>query len=82
MEIKVSIDLNNDSDINVDVQLTKNKNLQKNIRNHKGKSLLIFPDDYVVLDLETTGLDSKIDSIIEIAMLRISHGEEIGHFHT
>ncbi|WP_294731131.1 type I-E CRISPR-associated endoribonuclease Cas2e [uncultured Faecalibaculum sp.] len=30
-----------------------------------------IPDDYVVIDLETTGLDPETDQIIEIAMVRV-----------
>lgn len=35
-----------------------------------------FPDDYVVLDIETTGLDEKSCEIIEIAALRVSDNQE------
>ncbi len=31
------------------------------IRKNKGQSLLAFPDNYTVFDIETTGLDSKYD---------------------
>ena len=34
------------------------------------KSVIEFPKDYVVLDLETTGLSAKFDAIIEIAVIR------------
>lgn len=43
------------------------------IRN-KGKSLLDFPDEYCVIDIETTGLDPQFDSIIEVSALKISYG--------
>ena len=46
----------------------------------KGRSLLQFPEDYVVVDLETTGLDPKNNHIIEAAALRIRHGQEAGTF--
>ena len=32
----------------------------------KGKSLIDFPRDYTVIDIETTGYDYKYDSIIEV----------------
>lgn len=35
-------------------------------REYKGKSLLEIHDNYVVVDLETTGLDPNYNSIIEI----------------
>ena len=42
----------------------------------KGQSLLLFPDNYVVIDLETTGLDPKNNCIIEAAALRIRQGKK------
>ena len=38
----------------------------------KGESLIECPRDYVVLDLETTGLVPGVDDIIEIAMVRVT----------
>ena len=32
--------------------------------------LFTLPDSYVVVDLETTGLDAKWDSIIEMAAIK------------
>lgn len=43
-------------------------------REFKGSSLLDLVDDYVVIDLETTGLSPRHDHIIEIAALRIRNG--------
>lgn len=49
-------------------------------RENKGKSTVAFPDDYVVFDLETTGLDPSFDEIIEIAALKVRNGEIVDSF--
>lgn len=48
-------------------------NLQGNIivRKEKGNSLLKIEKDYTIIDIETTGLDTEFDSIIEIGALKI-----------
>jgi len=51
-------------------------------REHKGKSLLSLPQDYVVIDLETTGLDPRFDEIIEIAGIKYSAGVEVARFES
>ena len=43
----------------------------KNKRVNKGKSILEFPSDFTVIDLETSGLEPRYDKIIEVAALRI-----------
>lgn len=41
------------------------------MREFKGRSILEFPSSYVVIDVETTGLDPVRDSLIEVAALKI-----------
>lgn len=57
-------------------------NLPQNVREYKGKSLLLFPDNYCVIDIETTGLSSSYDHIIEISALKISSDKIIDTFST
>lgn len=47
-----------------------------------GKSLVAFPETYVVLDLETTGLDPEQDQIIEIGALEVVRGKRGRTFST
>lgn len=48
----------------------------------KGKSQIAFPENFTVIDLETTGFDPSFDNIIEIAALRIRGGEIVDSFST
>ena len=48
----------------------------------KGKSLLELPDNYTVVDLETTGLDPVGCEIIEIGAIRCVGGEELDRFES
>lgn len=43
-------------------------------------SIIALPNDYVVVDLETTGLDYQWDDIIEIAAVRFKDGEECDRY--
>lgn len=54
----------------------------KKSRPQKGTSLLTFPTDYAVVDIETTGLDTRWDEIIELSALRVRGGEVCGRYST
>ena len=61
--------------------LSSYSNNAKNKRD-KGKSLLFFPHDYVVIDLETTGLSPVYDEIIELSALKVINGNIEDKFST
>lgn len=48
----------------------------------KGKSRIAFPEDYCVVDIETTGLSPEECEIIEIAAVRYRNGEKSDVFTT
>lgn len=50
------------------------KKSKSTCRKHKGKSLLSLVDDFTVIDLETTGLDTYFDEIIEVSAIRVRNG--------
>lgn len=43
----------------------------------KGKSLFAFPDEYVLIDVETTGVDPRRDSMIEFAGIKVENNEVV-----
>lgn len=50
------------------------------MREHKGKSLIALPSDYVVIDTETTGLDYDYCDVIEVSAVRFANGQQVDKF--
>ena len=53
-----------------------------NVKRFKGKSRIAFPEDYCVVDIETTGLSPEECEIIEIAAVRYRKGKKAAVFST
>lgn len=61
---------------------TDSFSLPSTLRIGKGTSLITFPLDYCMIDLETTGFSSQWNDIIEIGAIRYSNGIEIERFQS
>ena len=57
-----------------------NKSIELTNRNNKGKNLITFPKEYAVIDIETTGISPKYDSIIELSALKIKDNSIVDTF--
>ncbi|HBA96626.1 MAG TPA: hypothetical protein DCZ23_00820 [Lachnospiraceae bacterium] len=53
-----------------------------NPRPYKGKSMIDFPNTYVLADIETTGLSAGSCAIIEISAIRYANGIKVDSFST
>lgn len=54
----------------------------KRVRSEKGKSLIDFPNDFTLIDIETTGLDPASCEILEVGAIRVRSGEPIDQYHS
>lgn len=43
----------------------------------KGRNLIELPDDYTIIDIETTGFSSKFDEIIELSAIKVRNNEQV-----
>lgn len=48
----------------------------------KDKNIIKLPDDYTVIDIETTGLSASYNEIIELCALKIRNNEIVDKFST
>lgn len=49
-------------------------------KRNKGRNRILFPDDYCVIDIETTGFDSFFDEIIELGAIKVVNNEIVDTF--
>ena len=50
------------------------------MREQKGKSVIAFPSDYTVIDIETTGFSPEYDSILELAAVKVRNNHIVDEF--
>lgn len=51
-------------------------------RTLKGKSTIDLLSDYIVFDIETTGLDSSYDEVIEIGAIKVKNNKTVSKFNS
>ncbi len=49
-------------------------------REYKGKKINYLPQSFVVIDIETTGLDCTLDEIIEVSAIKVIDGKKTDSF--
>ena len=52
------------------------------LANKPGKKRIEYVSDYVLFDLETTGVSSENDEVIEISAVKVRNGEVVDEFST
>ena len=57
------------------------KNISSNHKNKKGKNITKFIDNYVLVDIETTGLSPIYDDIIEIGAIKVKNNQMIDSYN-
>jgi len=82
--MKISMEYNQDGKLVCYSETNNEPTLlsKKNTRKLKGKSLLSVPNSYVVLDLETSGLNTMANDIIEIGMIKVVEREIVDTFES
>lgn len=51
-------------------------------REYKGRSLIDFPSDYTVIDVDATGYHYGLDELVGVSALRIRNGQPAGEYHS
>lgn len=84
-EIKELSNINNskDKDCNINSKINNDTNSQINrsAKSNRSKNLNKFVDDYVLVDIETTGLSPVKDDIIEIGAIKVENNKMVDTFN-
>lgn len=68
--------------INVEMGRFSIAEREKIERTLKGKSTIDLLSDYIIFDIETTGLDSSYDEIIEIGAIKVKNNKIVSKFNS
>ena len=68
--------------INVEIGRFSIAEREKIERTLKGKSTIDLLSDYIIFDIETTGLDSSYDEVIEIGAIKVKNNKIVSKFNS
>lgn len=68
--------------INVEMGRFSIAEREKIARTLKGKSTIDLLSDYIIFDIETTGLDSSYDEVIEIGAIKVKNNKIVSKFNS
>ena len=66
--------------MSISVTISMGKGKSDTPKRNKGENLLVFPENYCIIDLETTGLDPEYSEIIEFASIRVRNNRIVDTF--
>lgn len=61
-------------------QIVTNEIPGRKVVRNKGKNMLQFPDSYTVIDIETTGLSTEYDKIIEVSAVKCINNKIVENY--
>lgn len=76
----ITINTRINEDGKVEVIIDEGTDNKRHYRDKKGMSTIDIIKDYCVIDIETTGLDSRYDEIIEISALKVRNNKIIDQY--
>lgn len=78
--LEIEINANIDENGNIDVSINNSIERKRTQRVYKGNSVIDIIKNYIVIDIETTGLDSNFNEIIEISALKVRDNKVVDKY--
>lgn len=76
MNLSLEIIIKDDGSVEIVENMSVSNKKPVNNRTFKGKSCTVALSDYTIIDIETTGLDTHFDEIIEVSAIKIRNNQK------